>query len=1258
MKTSNKQNKKPQTSGLLWDRDFRLEFAKQVKYSDDNWLNKVETDFVEASMTQRRRNIARLVIGVSLAFIGVSGFAAFLWYQLQLSQLREKSARVENLLQTDPVEGLVLAIQTIGQNRSTPIVNRNILPEVESSLFTAVQTAKERDRYKQNSEINAVAFSPDSQKIISAGFYRDVDGNGGGKGCLWNLHNNLNPIKLEGELPIIQAIAFSQDGKTIIGSAPGITETTSDMVQFWDSQGNPIPLPFQEEHSPITSAVFSLNGETIVSGHIDGSVSLWNKQGSRIWQTSEKHANTTRIEEVVKDSGKVDRVTFSPDGKTIFSHGNDGIRMWNLLGEAIGFFPNEVTNYYGHLFAESQEEFTPNSVSAGFECNSEKETISTQLNLLSKSFSFSGDSQYMLYSDGFGASLNTISKQTSFDINSPAALSPNGKTFISAGKGDMDTTIMLHDSRPTYSDYGISSDCEVDSTDNATCEFKQIGPSFLGHPDTINAIAFSPDGSKFVTGGKKGHVRVWDVQGINLLKQLNLKNCNVEYSCLRIAVNPNGQLIATGDENGRISLLDGKSNPTQPPIETGEPINIGFPDFLLSHSGNEIIANTTEGLYKWDFQGNKIPIKTNNSNQWTNLLAWSPDGQQIISRKGSFDDFNPTDQNSLCLWRIQEGSLIPTILPTGQGEDSNCQEVDSHIAAAAFSPNGETVAFSTLRGTVNLWDLKSNQIGQPLQAPNVTSIAFSQDGITVASRSSGGIIRLSNLQGGLIGSLRGEADKNPSVQSSGNLVFGPDSNTLITTNDVGVIQHWAIGSEQLLQVACNRLQNHPVLKNPTTNEGKAAKATCEKYVWHLPQPFGQNENISSGDKILVPTLTSFDKQAGVEAIKNGDFAAAIQHLEAHLETTPNDPEALIYLNNARIGTQAAHTLAISAPISTDVNGALEMLRGVAQAQQETNVASGINQVPLRMLIADDDNAPDTAQQIAETLVKNPDVMGVVGHYASDVTLATGKIYQAGKLVAISPVSTSVKLTGFGDFIFRTVPNDAVAAKALADYMRSQLNLRNAAIFYNSKSGYSTSLKSEFIKFLNKQGGQVANPLVFDLSDPNFDAEQTVEQSIANGAEVLVLLPNSGELNDTLQVVQANNQRLPLLSGDDVYTPETLKTGAVNAEGMVVAVPWHILAADPTFRETSRALWRADVNWRTAMSYDATLALITGLQQNPSREGLAEILRSPSVVAQGATGPIQFDSLGDRDSKIQLVEIENTGATSRSGFGYDFVPVVK
>ena len=52
------------------------------------------------------------------------------------------------------------------------------------------------------------------------------------------------------------------------------------------------------------------------------------------------------------------------------------------------------------------------------------------------------------------------------------------------------------------------------------------------------------------------------------------------------------------------------------------------------------------------------------------------------------------------------------------------------------------------------------------------------------------------------------------------------------------------------------------------------------------------------------------------------------------------------LNNARIGDANAYSIAVSIPIGSDVNGAQEILRGVAQAQIQVNQAGGIDGVPL------------------------------------------------------------------------------------------------------------------------------------------------------------------------------------------------------------------------------------------------------------------------------------------------------------------------
>ncbi|TVP64446.1 MAG: receptor ligand binding family protein [Nodularia sp. (in: Bacteria)] len=423
---------------------------------------------------------------------------------------------------------------------------------------------------------------------------------------------------------------------------------------------------------------------------------------------------------------------------------------------------------------------------------------------------------------------------------------------------------------------------------------------------------------------------------------------------------------------------------------------------------------------------------------------------------------------------------------------------------------------------------------------------------------------------------------------------------------------------------------------------------------NLPRTGNQSiaDRISFGEKTLIPGEVTPAKKEGMQAFAAQNYPQAIASLEKSLQLKRNDPQALIYLNNARIASAQSYSIVASIPLGTDPNSSLEILRGIAQAQNSINTSGGIKGVPLKVGIANDDDNPEISKQIAASLVKNADVLGVVGPNASDTTLAAGDIYSSGKLVAISPTSTSVKITNFSPYIFRTVPSDFMAARRLANYMVKNLQKKQAAVFFNSQSNYSQSLKTEFVSSVSLEGGQVSSE--FDLSQANFSAAKSLEQATQQGAEVLMFATNTDTLDKALQVVQVNQNRLNLLGGDDVYTVKTLEVGGKQASGMVVAVPWHISGdGNSEFPQQSRQLWGGDVSWRTAMAYDATVALITALESNPTRSGVQQALSSSNFSTMGASGAVRFLASGDRNAPVQLVRIV-PGKRSRTG--YDFEPI--
>jgi branched-chain amino acid transport system substrate-binding protein len=397
------------------------------------------------------------------------------------------------------------------------------------------------------------------------------------------------------------------------------------------------------------------------------------------------------------------------------------------------------------------------------------------------------------------------------------------------------------------------------------------------------------------------------------------------------------------------------------------------------------------------------------------------------------------------------------------------------------------------------------------------------------------------------------------------------------------------------------------------------------------------------------------KNKGIEAMAAGNYQQAIGHFERALRYCYNAPETRIYLNNARIGSRKAYTIAVAAPTGNHPNAALDILRGVAQAQLHINQAGGINGLPLKVIIANDDDNPAVAKQVASTLVKNRDVLAVIGHHNSTATLAALPIYDLGKLPIISGTSTAVKPANLSRYFFRTVPTAYVGGRALADYMLTKVKKRKVAVFFNHKSAYSESLKSEFVAAISLGGGQVVAE--FDLSNPGFSPAKSLEQAINLRSEAIMLSPDYDGLDKALQVVTVNNKRLFVL-GDmgTMYNKTTLEVGGSSAVGMVMAVAWHIEGDRKSdFTKRSRKLWKADVGWVTAMTYDAAMAAISAIDRSPTRQGIQEVLSASDFVAKGAAGEIRFLPSGVRNMSVQLVKVSRANP-SRSGTGYDFVPM--
>jgi len=432
---------------------------------------------------------------------------------------------------------------------------------------------------------------------------------------------------------------------------------------------------------------------------------------------------------------------------------------------------------------------------------------------------------------------------------------------------------------------------------------------------------------------------------------------------------------------------------------------------------------------------------------------------------------------------------------------------------------------------------------------------------------------------------------------------------------------------------------------------KSSDISTSTPTWGASSSGTSANRISLGNQILLTSQTTAAKQAGVQAFVEKNYQAAAQNFQASLQQNRNDPETIIYLNNARASNGSSLKIAVSVPIGSNPNVAQEILRGVAQAQDEINTSGGINGAKLQVEIVNDDNSPEVVREVAKTLTKDQNILAVIGHNASNASLEAAPIYQQEKLVMVTPTSFANNLSGFGSYIFRTVPNISLMADPLAKYAVKTAGKTNIAICYDSQAPDNISFKDEFVAALTAAGGKLV-PTVCDFSLPSFNPENALADAVSKGAQGLMLAPHIDRIDRAISLARSNRGKLPLYGSTTLYTFQTVKDGQKDVDGLVLPVPWHPETNPGSrFPENARQRWGGIVNWRTATSFDATQAVIAGLRQSNTREGLQQALKNASFSTAGSSEDVKFLPTGDRAGKPILVQVKQGGST-----GYNFVPL--
>ena len=320
--------------------------------------------------------------------------------------------------------------------------------------------------------------------------------------------------------------------------------------------------------------------------------------------------------------------------------------------------------------------------------------------------------------------------------------------------------------------------------------------------------------------------------------------------------------------------------------------------------------------------------------------------------------------------------------------------------------------------------------------------------------------------------------------------------------------------------------------------------------------------------------------------------------------------------------------------------------GMALALEQVNSVGGIRGRAARIVKGDDEGSVTVGQQVAQGFVDNPDMVAVIGHMDSYVSIPTSIIYEYHGMLMISPYSTNPKLTRQGfRRVFRTIPDDGVFGTQLARFAHRQGY--EAVLVYYIRDDYGTGLANAFEKECELLGIAVEDRLAYD----SFSGRRVFRKDLMYWEDhfnfdaifVAGAVPQAAVL---IRQARALGIEVPMFGGDGLDTPELIAGAGGAAKGTFVGSTFR--ADDP--RPEARAFQAAFLeeygkppDAEAAQGYDTVMVLAQAMREADSTapDDVAAALRTMPPWS-GVTGEYAFDDKGDLLDREILIKVVRDG----------------
>lgn len=587
----------------------------------------------------------------------------------------------------------------------------------------------------------SMSFSPDGNRLI-VGYVNDY-------AYIYSITaEDISSFKLPEKIGWAAIAKFSPDGRRVATSSDGDTRQN---VLLWDVADEAViyrRLSVPKRAVEVTSAVFSPDGEKIVTSYTDGS--------ARIWPIRETDSLPI---ELLGHTNFAEAQSFSPDGRNVVTiSGDQTARVWAVNG-------NDVRSVAltGHTDFISSAAFSPDGM----------QVVTTSGDWTVRVWTIVGDRAFMtalmkhqalVYSAVFlrdGSHILTNSQDGTLRI---WAIRQGGQNYIELAKqeGALRSAIFSPDGQRVITAHG----------NGARVWTLSSGPlnSILleGHSEAVVAAAFHPDGKRVLTASQDGTARLWTLEGASA-SSIELPGHSA--ALVGASFSPDGKQVVTASKDGTAQLWTIGETGVTPALLDGHGASLTSVEF--SPDGRFVVTSSEDKTARiWWLDGGKV--------HWTVLrghtqrvysASFSPDGKSVVTASAD---------RTARIWPLGGKVRDPVILK-GHSE---------FVKSAAFSPDGKYVLTGSGDRTARIWKIDGDSPTSTVLAGHtdwVESARFSPDGRYVLTTSSDKTARFWTIDGGQASSVPFPLSGWPYVAS-----FSPDGKQVISEVEWGIARIWKI----------------------------------------------------------------------------------------------------------------------------------------------------------------------------------------------------------------------------------------------------------------------------------------------------------------------------------------------------------------------------------------------------------------------------------------------------------------------------------